>query len=851
MRNLLVKVSMLLLFALNFLTETIAQCPTGYTSCSLNWDYLNYFPSAGLGTYTNLASSQTQKFAFGTQKVTVTHTYIGSNALGEDTANTAETGSFGAGADLHFLGNGNVVFTFQNAVQNIKFSVYDIDYNQKVTVTALNGSTPVVVTMDKLTGANLTINGSGTTSADATAGATTAIANTSTDGTINVSIGGPLTSFTVTVTQTGTKANGPKADQEDGDFWISDVSACSVGTFSPNYHSISKPYTNQPGYVIAVRDNNVYYVNPADGTAKFIFKDNGHTNLNSVAYDPVNKFIYYVYSLTSSNGTTNSSNKTLRRYDYNMDTMGVVLNDITSLLPTFDVGVESGAASFYDGSLYLGIEASSSSTNESIIWKIDFNSSFTPVAASQVYSIPGSGHDWADLGVVNGMLYDFNGSANTPNFSHFNLYTHDAMPVSVSNGFVPRQTGIDWTGQVYNIGPLSTGTTGYIAPYNYNGSVNAAAQKNITVNGFAVTGSWGDAAEAFKPKVDFGDAPATYDPVTGDPAMHEIDSLLRFGGNANNEWVSRGQTALANSDNYDDGLPAVPVFNPTLGSYLATVSVLNNTGANATICAWIDYNANGQFDASEGITVPVTPSASVQNVNLYWTGIPSPLPNTSYTYLRIRISSAANNMTTANATGFFLNGEVEDYRVLVSSAPLVKTLISFDAKKAASHTVNLQWQVANEQAGDRYELQTSTNAVNWKTIYQSAGTANPIACKYEFTDTKPSDGTVYYRLLTIPLYGTSMLSEVRTVVFDNPFSLQVYPNPASGKFIVSINSGYKSLAKACIYDVAGQKVEEHTLEIIPGVNPFEFSSERLYNGLYTIIIQTNNEFSTLKLIIKK
>lgn len=43
-------------------------------------------------------------------------------------------------------------------------------------------------------------------------------------------------------------------------------------------------------------------------------------------------------------------------------------------------------------------------------------------------------------------------------------------------------------------------------------------------------------------------------------------------------------------------------------SVCCTSSGLNNSGANATLCAWFDYNGNGVFDVSEGLA-PITVSS--------------------------------------------------------------------------------------------------------------------------------------------------------------------------------------------------------------------------------------------------
>ena len=91
-----------LLFTLLY-SASRAQCPIGYTSCSANWDFLDFFPSAGNGSYTNLSQSQTQRFTFGTQHFTIVHNYTGSNAADENATHTGETGSYGSGEDVQFL----------------------------------------------------------------------------------------------------------------------------------------------------------------------------------------------------------------------------------------------------------------------------------------------------------------------------------------------------------------------------------------------------------------------------------------------------------------------------------------------------------------------------------------------------------------------------------------------------------------------------------------------------------------------------------------------------------------------------------------------------------------------------
>jgi hypothetical protein len=828
----------LFLFAFS-MHQASAQCST----VNLNWDYLSYFPSAGISTYTTLARSQSQKFALGTQKVTITHNFTGSNAVGENVTNTAEAGSYGTGADIQFTGNGVISYTFDNAVQNVKFSVYDIDVNQKVQVTALNSGSPVNVTMAKVSGTTLTIAGSGTTTASATA-SSTKVGNSTTDATINVDIAGPVTGFTITVTLTGSGGG------EDGSFWISDLAACSPGTFTTGYFSVSTPFAGQPGYVIAVRDNNVYYVNPANGKARFIFQDAGHTNLNSLAYDPVNHFLYYVYSLTGSGGSTNPANKALRRYDYNMDTLGIVINDITTLLPTFEAGVESGAAAFYDGSLYLGIEANSGGTNKSIVWKVDFDASFAPVAASEVWAIDGGSHDWADIGVSNGVLYDFDGSTTGADFYHMNLLSHAVTNYAPAAGLTPRQTAVDYTDQVYNLGAPSTGTTGVVAAYNYNGSINTVNEKTITYRGVSVTGSWGDAAEAFKPKVDYGDGPSTYDPGVV-PAMHEKDTSLMLGSSVDNEWSTRGQTTLANSDNFDNSLSFVPVFNPTAGTYLANVVVYNNSGVAATLVGWLDFNGNGVFDVSEGLAVSVSSGSSPQTIPMFWGSAPSTLANGSYTYLRLRLTESTNGMTVSTPTGWYGMGEVEDYRVPVNSMPLTGKLLSFDANKTPEEQVIVEWTASCTDGLASFDVQRSADGRNWQVIGQLKADRDGEIHSYNYLDRDPLKGYSYYRIQLKDATST-YYSPTQKILINTHTTLEVRPNPITNRGQLSIRNDRREPATVRIFDMAGRQVYERNLILEKGILQLDISFASLWKeGLYPVQVQTATGLTTEKIMIQK
>ena len=842
----------ILLLIFHYTNINAQVCGAGYIRDTLNWDALDFLPTTGSATtYITTAQSQLQRFSFATQKITITHNYTGSNAPGENGNNTAETSSFGAGDDVQFIGNGTITVTFQNPVQNVRFSLYDVDRGQRATITSTAN-----VTLATLTGTILAISNNTTLSARVDAAGSTNVANNSNtpaaNGTVNVSIPGPITTFTITIINTTTNGS------EDGSFYLSDISACdNSAAFPTNYYNISKPFTGQPSYVLASRNDSVYYVNVANGVAKFLFADYGNTYINSMAYDPYRHFVYYTYSLSGPGGTVSSTDRILRRYDYDMDTLGVISTDVRNLgIPLYDQSIESGAAAFYNGSLYLGIEGGTGITDrESTIWKVDFSGTptYAPLSpVTQVYASESDIHDWADIGINNGIIYDFDGSSGNEDFYHQNMTSGTLSHYNnTPSTLIPRQVGVDWQGNVYNIGSPSAIAAATIVPYTYNGAVNTAQQYNITFNGVAVTGSWGDAAEAFKPKTDYGDAPASYDPAGSDPATTEKDDSLRLGNSVGIEWTKHTSVDASGDGPEEDGLTGLQVISTGVSSYLISAKVYNHTGANATLCAWVDANGNGVFDATEGISVTVASSPTLQTVALNWPSINVLLPPLSTTFMRLRLTSTSNGMTTANPTGYFPNGEVEDYKVSVVVV-LPDQKIELKAQKAGLNNVSLVWNVNDENGISKYELQRSSDGANWSPITYRATEGRVIAANYSFIDNDPDMPVSYFRVKVFKNSGAVFYSEVKLIDFNTGNSISVTPNPTNSTSKLNVLSAAGGSAHISILDFTGRIMFDETVKLVKGNNTIPLNkTKELSNGVYKVRVQLDAEVLISTLIIIK
>jgi hypothetical protein len=869
----------LLLLMFNFRVLSTAQCIAGYTSATLDWDNMDYFhrnggvyggnnPVTGLNFVTP-TMAQIQYFALGTNKLTINTTIpVGtfSSVYGDVTEHTGETGAYGTGADIKYVKGGTgavtITMTFASEVRNLKFSVFDIDQEITFAPTATNAaSVAQSITLTKPAGAAsaIPLNGNAAlTTVNGTAplanwvtggGSGTAYAVNSNLGTVNVDIAGPVKTVVLSFSNDG----------NTNDFWLSDITACTPDPGFPSsyYSPYTIPYTNQPAYFLANPQNlHMYMVNASNGSADYIFSDPGNggqgsplgTNkMNSIAYDPVNHWIYY----TMDNATQYPGNLVLKKYDVTTGTISTVISNINTFgLPSFIQGIEYAGAAFYNGSLYLGIEGSDGTSygtyGESVVWRIDFDGSGNTTGSfCQAFGTPGdigSGaptHDWGDFIVKDGgIITHATGPTTTSNhYIHYNLQTGASTSYAGGAG-VAGQLGQIHNGNVYKIDST-------LSLYNNNGTVSLVGPITVTSCSPAwykanAKNSAGDASDPFRPMQDFGDAPATYDPVALTIAANQKacnNSTLRIGSAWGDEW-SKYTTADASGDDEEDGVTTVTVMvsDGIPYNHVQDVVVLNNTGANAYLAGWLDYDADGLFEAGEGVVVTVPSSASPQTISLGWTGITVAI-GTPNSFLRVRLSSSA--LTTSNATGWFSDGETEDYPVISQSLPLAVQLLDFNATLTRDKDVSLNWKASADQDASGFEIERSKDQNTWENIGSINVNSASLTSDYSLLDQQPLQGKSYYRLKLVERSGSSRYSNTRLIQIDQLITkLRLYPNPVKKDVAVSFNSTVDQSATLTIRSLSGVVMIKRPVSLNQGDNRMQLSTDRLSNGMYLVELIT-------------
>jgi uncharacterized repeat protein (TIGR01451 family) len=170
---------------------------------------------------------------------------------------------------------------------------------------------------------------------------------------------------------------------------------------------------------------------------------------------------------------------------------------------------------------------------------------------------------------------------------------------------------------------------------------------------------------------DFGDAPDPLDQTAGlyptfyvnNGAAHFVTNNIYLGSGIDVDLEGQ-PTAGATGDDADadgddeDGVDVSKLSFVEGKTPAVNVAVVNNTGNEATIKGWIDYNGDGVFHQSESATT-TTSSSGIVTLNF---PLVSAKPATS-TFARFRISTLAAAVNLP--TGLASDGEVEDYTVSI------------------------------------------------------------------------------------------------------------------------------------------------------------------------------------------
>jgi hypothetical protein len=157
---------------------------------------------------------------------------------------------------------------------------------------------------------------------------------------------------------------------------------------------------------------------------------------------------------------------------------------------------------------------------------------------------------------------------------------------------------------------------------------------------------------------------------------------------------------------------------------------------------------------------------------------------------QLDLGSTVNTGTQTVVSSKMLEMPLGEITLSDNASILPVTWLSFTAEYAAG-SVTTQWSTASEKNSKAFEVQSSTDALVWKTEGMVDAAGNSTTPRYYQFIHRPEQGkgTLYYRLLQRDLDGSYTLSAIRSVnITEGLQSVQMYPNPASHQIHLKLPS---------------------------------------------------------------
>lgn len=212
----------------------------------------------------------------------------------------------------------------------------------------------------------------------------------------------------------------------------------------------------------------------------------------------------------------------------------------------------------------------------------------------------------------------------------------------------------------------------------------------------------------------------------------------------------------------------------------------------------------------------------------------------------VRITLNANHANQVNPTVIFY-----DDLSLVASTTLPVTLLDLSAVQKPDHTVELQWQTAQEQNSNYFEVQRSSNGKDFTPIGQvtAAGNSHTIS-NYSFVDRSPLGGSSFYRLKPVDLDGSFKYSRiVRVVTVASSQSIEVFSNPFHDQLGLRIAATMPDKLVFSLTDLSGRVCWQQTYSEQTGNNFVNlYPPAGMAAGMYLLQVKGAHTQQTIKVL---
>ncbi len=270
---------------------------------------------------------------------------------------------------------------------------------------------------------------------------------------------------------------------------------------------------------------------------------------------------------------------------------------------------------------------------------------------------------------------------------------------------------------------------------------------------------------------------------------------------------------------------------------------------------WTGYN--DKLDILVSTNGGLTWSTSLFTIQRYNTAYSTPgwkqfsIPLTAYAGMPcVRIA--------IKGTSAFGNNLAIDYlKVYDATSILPIKLIDFAGSKLNETQNLLIWNTAEEVNTKLFELEYSSDGINFSKIHSENAKNELTGNSYAFVDTLEDEmPIVYYRLVSVDLDNSKEVFKTISIERDyiSKYNATLFPNPSSSSTYLDINSNTTEDVTIEVVDLKGQLINSEIQNLKEGNNKIELMAENKsnYKGIYFVRIskvKDNSIISILKMIL--
>ena len=220
----------------------------------------------------------------------------------------------------------------------------------------------------------------------------------------------------------------------------------------------------------------------------------------------------------------------------------------------------------------------------------------------------------------------------------------------------------------------------------------------------------------------------------------------------------------------------------------------------------------------------------------------------------IDLSGAANNID-FNITSVAASADPDRFKIVFKlTGPLPVSITSIKAYEE-NRNIAVEWKVSSELNMKNYEVEKSTDGINFVKLFSQAATANSgTDITYKWLDVNPVAGNNFYRIKGIENSALVKYSAIAKVFIGKTEpAINVFPNPVTGSmFSVQFTAMEKGTYQLRLINMAGQVVSVEKLVHAGGNATQTVALINLAGGQYQLqIIKPDSNIVNKPLIIIK